>query len=648
MASSRRILFLILIPALLLAVMLGRASAAQRLPGWWDPDGVGSGADWHYRVPVTLPATSTVNATAKVDIDFSALMIQLGTSGTFDADSVRVVRPGGAIATVQEYTGTIYNGATDPAGNGRGELRWIVEDGGAQTYYVYFDVTQNGAKGANSQTPINGNFERSTAGTQLPAGWASATKSNAAYDMQVTTTGDNPAVTTDGSATNNPSSTDGSPQTGSFAYLVGARTNNEPSTGAPQPNSTVLTRTFTVPASNPGSFTINWRVEGWDAEAYDNLTVTITASSTTTVVGNGLASYTTIPNAPNIGGAQARTSTAGFGHFNGFDMSTNGTHQNGMTVAYHGQPWWSRTVSLAAFAGQTVTLTIATNNTQQFRSWFHIDNVEWSVIAGTLGSAEGFGVAAAAPAGSIAPGQTITVRATVDARPTAATNPATADLINGSGTAVASGIKLFNDGTHGDTAANDAVWTNNGSDGANPTYTVPLSSASSSGWKVRVYAKDASISTEGQPGMVHRSGQGTTLVLANWWNIDETTFSVDAANIGVIKSMTITSDGVNGTEFKAIPGAQMRYCLTIGNSGTASASSVLATDSLPAGLSYVTGSMVSGSDCATAATAEDDNATGSDETDPVGASYAGATITISRAALPTATSFAVIYRATVN
>jgi uncharacterized repeat protein (TIGR01451 family) len=648
MASSRRILFLIVVPALLLAVLLGRAGAAQRAPGWWDPDGVGSGSDWHYRVPVTLGATSSVNAIAKVDIDFAALMNQLGISGTFDANSVRVVRPGGAIATVQEYTGTVYAGATDAAGNARGEVRWIVEDGGAQIYYVYFDVTQNGAKSASAQTPINGNFERSTAGTQLPAGWASATRSNALYDLRVTTTGDNPSITTDGAASNNPFTTDGSPQTGTFAYIMGARSNNEPATGAAQPNTTVLTRSFSVPATNPGNFTINWRVEGWDAENYDNLTVTIAGSTTTTVVGNALASYTTVPNAPNIGGAQARFNSAGYSQYNGFDMTTGGNHQNGMTVAHHAQPWWSRNVSLAAFAGQTVTLTISTNNTQEFKSWFHIDNVEWSVIAGTVGSAEGFGVAVAGPIGSQPPGKVLTVSAVVDAKPTAVSNPVTADVINGSGTTVASAIRLYNDGTHGDSVANDAIWTNNGSDNANPTYTIPLPSGSSSGWIVRVYAKDASTSTQGQTGMVHRNGQGTPLVLANWWNIDEGTFSVDAASIGVTKAMTIVSDGVGASNFKAIPGAQVRYCLTIGNSGTAAAAAVVATDDLPAGLSYVAGSMVSGSDCASAATTEDDNAAGGDEADPVGAAYAGTTITVSRASLPTATSFAVIYRAVVN
>jgi uncharacterized repeat protein (TIGR01451 family) len=165
---------------------------------------------------------------------------------------------------------------------------------------------------------------------------------------------------------------------------------------------------------------------------------------------------------------------------------------------------------------------------------------------------------------------------------------------------------------------------------------------------VRITARDASTSTQAQAGMIHRNGLGTTLVLANWWNIDEQTFTVDAANIGVTKSMTLISDGVNVTNFKAIPGAQLRFCVTISNSGTATASSVVATDSLPASLAYVPGSMLSGADCASAATAEDDDATGADETDPVGASYSGSTISIARANLATSGSFALTYRVTVS
>ena len=242
----------------------------------------------------------------------------------------------------------------------------------------------------------------------------------------------------------------------------------------------------------------------------------------------------------------------------------------------------------------------------------------------------------------------LTVKAIVDAKPTAAANPVTADIVNNASTTVVSGVKLYNDGTHGDATANDATWTNNRSDVANPTCTNPIASGSSVGWTVRVTARDASTSTQGQAGMVHRNGQGTTLVLANWWNIDEQAFTVDAANIGVTKAMTIVSDGYNGTNFKAIPGAQLKYCVTISNSGTASAGTVVATDSLPATLGYVPGSLTSGADCASASTAEDDDASGADETDPIGASASGSTVTITRATLATSVSFAVTYRVTVS
>lgn len=650
MFRAFRLLAGVLFAALSLAAMLDRAGAAQRSsPTWWDPDGVGTGSDWHYRVPVSLAASSTVNSTAKVDVDFAALMTQLGISGTLDTNSIRVVRPDFTLATTQEYNDSIFAGATDSSAS-RGEVRWIVEDGGAQTYTIYFDVTANGTKPASTQAVINGNFEHSSAGTQLPGGWASATKSNSLYDMQVTGS-ENPQITSDGNPFNNPQVTNGNPLTGSFAYLLGARTNNEPvSGGALQTNTTVLTRTFTVPATNPGNFSINWRAEGWDAENFDNLTVTLTGTTTATVVGNALTSYPSIPNSPNIGGNLASGTLAGYGQYNGFDMTTSGAHQNGMSVPLHSERWWNRSVSLSAFAGQTVTLTISTNNTEIYKSWFHIDDVEWSAVTGTLGSAQAFGVAATSPGGSQAPGQTLTVRATVDANPAAATNPVTADIVNGSGTVLASGVKLYNDGTHGDTTANDAFWSNNGSDGANPTYTVPLSSGSSSGWTVRVYARDASTSTSGASfnGLIHRTGQPTALVMANWWNIDDASFSVDAAVITVAKTMTILSNGVESSNFKAIPGATLRYCVTIGNTGTATASTVVATDTLPAGLSYVTGSLLSGTDCASAATVEDDNATGADESDPVGASYSGGTVSIIRPSLATAGSFAVTYQVTIN
>jgi len=627
-----------------LAGLAGLALAAQRTaPSWWDPDGVGSGADWHYRVAVTLPATSSINSTAKVDIDFAALMTQLGIAGTFDPNSVRVVRPGGAVATVQEYNDTIYTGATDSTAT-RGEVRWIVQDAGTQVYQVYFDITQNGTKAASPQTPINGNFEQSASGTQLPAGWATATRTNPAFDLQVRPS-ESIAVTSDGNPANNPFTTDGAPLTGSFSYLLGARTNNEPVTGAAQPNATVLTRTITVPASNAGNLVLRWRIEGWDASNYDNLFVRITTSggAVTEIVGNALNSYPTLPTAPNIGGNAAASNSAGYGHYNGFDMTLGGTHQNGMTVALRAQPWWSRSYSLAAFAGQTVTLSIGSNHTEQFKSWFHIDDIEWSVITGTLGAAESYGAGITSPTGNLVPGQSVRITATVDARPTGAGNPVTADINYPNATPYLTGVALYNDGAHGDGAANDAVW-------ASDFLTIALNTPAGSGWTVRLFARDASTSTLGATnnGLVHRNGLPSPQVIANWWNIDETSFAIIAAVMNVAKSSTLISDTVNAANFKTLPGGVVQYCLTIGNSGNADASAVVALDNLPGTLSYVSGSMRSGVDCTSAATVEDDDAAGGDETDPVGASRSGAALTIQRGLLTTGSSFAVTYQATIN
>lgn len=120
------------------------------------------------------------------------------------------------------------------------------------------------------------------------------------------------------------------------------------------------------------------------------------------------------------------------------------------------------------------------------------------------------------------------------------------------------------------------------------------------------------------------------------------------ASIGVTKISSVISDGVSGMNPKAIPGATIRYCITISNAGPGTAANILATDAIPANLTYVAGSMLSGSSCGTAATVEDDNASGADESDPIGASFSGGTITVSRASLLNASSFALVFNATVN
>jgi len=630
------------------------ARAELAVPAWWDPDGVSVGQDWHYRVPVTLPVASSVNSTARVDVDFAALLAQLGVSGTFDPNSVRVVRPNGTLATIQEFTDTVYSGATDATGNARGEVRWIVQDGGAQTYHIYFDITQNGAKPANAQTPINGNFERGGTGQISPTGWT-GTRTNNAYDAQVRP---NETVSvTDTSGSNQTSSTNGNANSGGFSYLMGSRTNAEPTNDNAE-SRTVLTRTITVPATNPGSLTVRWRPEGWDSSAngstnYDYLRIEIIGTTTTEIVGPTAGNYPTRPFAPNLGTAAVTNGQPGYGQYNGWDMGLTGGHTAGMTAARNSEPWWTHTVSLAPFAGQTVTIRFRTRHTYQYKTWFLIDDVEWSVVNATLGTPQGFGARVLAPvaASTLSPGQVMTISARFDARPTAAGTPVTANVYDNGGALVASGIILYDDGTHGDATAGDGIWTNNGSVGAQPTYTIPFGALVSSGWTVRVFGRDGSTSTGGAAnnGLIRRVGQPAPAIEANYWNIAETSFNVVGANITVEKTSSVVSDPLNGTvNPKAIPGAVMRFCLLVSNAGPATATSILVSDPLPANLTFVPGSIRSGTTCANATTVEDDNATGGDEDDPFGASWSGGVLSAITASLANGASMAIVFNATVN
>lgn len=641
--------------ALVLAPLAPAHADLRTSPTWWDQDAVGAGSDWRYRVPINVPGGSTVNSTVKVDVDFQALLSTMGVSGTFDVNSPRVVRANGAIAATQEFTDSVYAGATDATGNARGEVRFILQDAGATTYYLYFDIAENGAKPANPQTPINGNFEKGGAGTALPPGWSLANKVEATLDSEIRPS-ESPLITSDGgNLINSPRTTDGTPRTGEFSYILGARTNNEVGTGQ---NRITLEKTITVPATTPGNLSLRWRPEGWDSNingsnSWDYIRIQIVGTTTTEIVGPGYGNYATAPFSPNYGTNTAETTRYGYRHYNGFDMTTGGTHQLGMTVGYTAEPWWTRSVSLAAFAGQTVRLRITTSHTIEYKSWFHIDDVEWSVVTGTLGTPQAFGVNIAGPAtgNTYAPGQTLATAVQVDASPTHPTAPMIARIFDNTNTSVGTDFTLFNDGTHGDAVAGDAIWTNDGSIPAQPAPTIPLSAPTSGGWALRVYGRDASSSTIGAlEGLVRGPGSGAAAeTQANFYNVDEVSFSVQRAAITVAKTSSVLNDPVNGTTNpKMIPGATIQYCILVSNGGPATATTVIATDSLPTQLSYVTGSMRSGTSCGGATTIEDDDNAGADDTDTVGASFTSGTVVMLTSALSSGAAMALLFNALIQ
>jgi uncharacterized repeat protein (TIGR01451 family) len=118
--------------------------------------------------------------------------------------------------------------------------------------------------------------------------------------------------------------------------------------------------------------------------------------------------------------------------------------------------------------------------------------------------------------------------------------------------------------------------------------------------------------------------------------------------ITVSKISSILLDGVSGTNPKSIPGATVRYCILASNPGTLPATSVVALDTLPANISYVSGSLLSGTTCSSAATIEDDNNTGADETDPFGISVTGSTITGTAPLLAAGATFVIVFNASID
>jgi uncharacterized repeat protein (TIGR01451 family) len=69
-------------------------------------------------------------------------------------------------------------------------------------------------------------------------------------------------------------------------------------------------------------------------------------------------------------------------------------------------------------------------------------------------------------------------------------------------------------------------------------------------------------------------------------------YTVSAATLSVVKTSTIISDPVNNTTNpKMIPGATVEYCITVANSGAATATNVTISDTLPANTTYVNNSI---------------------------------------------------------
>ncbi len=545
-------------------------------PTWFNPA-------WHYRVPITIPGTAAVNSTIVLNVDFHAVLAQLDINAAgvnFDELSPRVVRPNGTTAAVQEFSDRVFNNALDAANNGRGEVRFLLQDApAAGVYYLYFDIIGNGAKAANPAAPINGNFENSAG--SVPTSWVrSALNANGAQNNEVYRTALGSTTTVAAGCNTSAASTSTSPlssagvATGEAWALLGYRDNCEDGNGSSE--TIRLSRDIAVPAgAAAGNLTFNFQVQGWDgissSTTYDWVVFYVNG---TPVTHTGLG----INNAP----APQLT------------INANRLGRNGYSATYLDHGWKLATLNLAPYAGTTINFRMETvfySGDNGYRSWLKIDDVAWSVQSGTLGQPQAFGAnvispndTTVGPASVLTANQPVLLRTRVDAT----ASSVRADIYDHNGTLVAANRLMFDDGTHGDAAAGDRIFTNDGSVPADPTYVIAPTDPQGNAWRVRTFARDASVSLSGagNNGLVRRPGQpATPLTQANFFNIDDQVFTVAFTRIEVTKSAATVRDPINGAVLpKAIPGAWAQYTVTVVNRGPGSAdsNSVIVVDTLPA------------------------------------------------------------------
>ncbi len=454
------------------------------VPEWWDPDGPNSGDDWHYRVPITVPAGDQYQMVV-VEVNFTDLLADLNVSGTFDNNSVRVVDPSGNLVPKQEYI---------PTGPGVGIIKFLLPtDLAAQeTFYVYFDILENGAK--PRYNTLNTGVDTGDLSYWLwgksPPGIASIIEASpkGPYTIDGGTAPPpypppTPRIIQD----------DGIPAVGDYSLVLGYRVNvSEDATANGE--DTWAAYEITVP-SGGGDLIFWYRIETWDSQNYDYLVVTIEDAA-----GNTLD--TVLYYNPNPGEDYGPFADTGWQIKADYDLTP--------------------------YAGQTilVNFTVHTYRDELYKTWAYIDNLIWCNLSATLHAdmVEGFGVNLTDPSGPQTFGP-LRVVARVDAAPTGGVLARVYDPL---GVLVASG-PLYDDGTHGDAVAGDGVFTND------DVYTIspgdPLGE-----WKIVVLADDSSTSTLSPlyDGLIHIPGRPLEVNYTDFFNVDELTFEVKANLTGIV------------------------------------------------------------------------------------------------------------------
>lgn len=122
---------------------------------------------------------------------------------------------------------------------------------------------------------------------------------------------------------------------------------------------------------------------------------------------------------------------------------------------------------------------------------------------------------------------------------------------------------------------------------------------------------------------------------------DSDDYTVQTATLAVTKSSRVISDDLNGTTNpKLIPGAIVEYCITVDNSGSVAATSVLINDVIPTQLTYETSPGIKLNGTVTSGTCNADGVTGG--------SFSGSTVSGTIATIAAGDKRTLVFRAKVK
>lgn len=131
--------------------------------------------------------------------------------------------------------------------------------------------------------------------------------------------------------------------------------------------------------------------------------------------------------------------------------------------------------------------------------------------------------------------------------------------------------------------------------------------------------------------------------------LSDVQYCLQSTTLTVSKTSAVLSAPITvGGNPKAIPGAVIEYCITVTNPGAVAATAVVATDTLPTGVTYILNSLRSGTSCAAATNGEDDDASGADESDPFGVSFNAGTVIGTAATMDAGAAFSFKLQATID